>query len=164
MTAVQLRVQALISEFWSLARERAYSVWLFKVPSVCPPVLLFLLVGRSAASPGTVSSVSGTAATGRELAKLAGHESAVNAVASSPNGAFVATAGEETRIMLWDQTSRKLSKILYGAKDFINAVSFSPDSRLLAGAGEDARVLIFDVAAGKASLHIAWARGGPSIP
>jgi WD40 repeat protein len=117
---------------------------------------LGLPTGLAFSPSGTLSSVARDSylrlwdgASGRELAKLAGHESPIDAVASSPNGAFVATAGEETRIMLWDQTSRKLSKILYGAKNFINAVSFSPDSRLLAGAGEDARVVIFDVTTGK---------------
>ena len=89
-----------------------------------------------------------SAASGTELATFAAHESALRAVAASSNG-LIGSAGEETRIILWDGATHQLRRILFGSTDFVNALSFSPDGSLLASAGEDARVLLFDVAAGK---------------
>jgi WD40 repeat protein len=66
-----------------------------------------------------------SATTGGELARFTGHEHSLRDLAVSPDGRFLATAGEGTRIMLWDIRTRKLSKVLTGPTDFVNALAFS---------------------------------------
>ena len=66
----------------------------------------------------------------------------------SKKGKFLATGGEETRIMLWDAVTGKLNKVLAGHIDFINGLSFSADGAFLASAGADGRVVLWDVTAG----------------
>jgi WD40 repeat protein len=65
-------------------------------------------------------------------------------VAFSPDGAWLATGGEEFTLKIWDvQTGREL-KSLRGHGGDIYAVAISPDGRWLASAGEDSTVKVWD--------------------
>lgn len=77
---------------------------------------------------------------------LQAHEHAVTAVSASPRGGLLASAGQETRIMLWEFPSGALKAILNGHQDFVNDVAFSADGVWLASAGRDGLVLVWDVA------------------
>jgi WD40 repeat protein len=95
-----------------------------------------------------------------------GHEDEVTALAFSPDGTTLASAGRDDRIVLWDLTDRRATRILRpdpadlpgdvsrcrdddpeGRGD-VRAVSFSPDGTLLASGGHDQLVRVWDLAGG----------------
>lgn len=80
---------------------------------------------------------------------LRAHEHPVSALSVSPNGELLASAGQETRIMLWDATTGRLRNILSGHTDFISDIAFNGDGSQLASAGDDGVVLVWDVASGQ---------------
>ena len=72
---------------------------------------------------------------------LTGHRGAVNAVAWSPDGTRLATAGDDGTTRLWDPTTGEQLTTLTGHTGSVNAVAWSPDGTRLATAGDDARRL-----------------------
>ena len=56
---------------------------------------------------------------------------AVPALAWSPDGAWLATAGSDARVRLWDPASGALRAALAPDRSWIESLAFSPDGRLL---------------------------------
>ena len=96
---------------------------------------------------------------------LSGHTDAVLAVALSPDGKTLASAGgalNDRNIRLWDVAGRAPRVILSGHTDLVRAVAFSPDGRVLASAGGGANeqvVRLWDVP-GKGALGVPMAGRG----
>ena len=66
-----------------------------------------------------------------------------------PEVAQAASAGEDTRIYLWDLAAGRLLGNLPGHADTVLGLAFSPDGSRLASAGSDSVVKVWDIAAGK---------------
>ena len=89
---------------------------------------------------------------------LAGHRDRILALAFSTDGKWLASAGLDNSLILWEvATSRPLLAPLQGHRDAIRSVAFSPDNSLLASAGDDETIMFWSLPSGEqvgAPLHI----------
>ncbi len=69
----------------------------------------------------------------------------VSAVAFSPNGAMLATAGADGTIRFWDISSRRLLRSWEGKAERVLSLSFSPDGTLLASGSADGTLMVKQV-------------------
>ena len=70
----------------------------------------------------------------------------LSAVAFSPDGRLVATAGADMVVRVWDIQTKAEVRGLRAHTDWATAVAFSPDSRLLISAAADKTVRVFELA------------------
>jgi WD40 repeat protein len=69
--------------------------------------------------------------TGRLCRKIKGHAFGTNGLSFSPDGATLATAGNDGAIRLWELATGDPCTVLDGHASSVGGVAFSPDGRLL---------------------------------
>ena len=78
------------------------------------------------------------------------HRTAIGAAAFSPDGANLATGGNEGSIILWDVKSlERLVQPHFWHTNAIASLAFSPDGRSLAAGDHDGIVCLWDLATGE---------------
>ncbi|MGF1580203.1 MAG: protein kinase [Gemmataceae bacterium] len=79
-----------------------------------------------------------------EKLQLRGHVEKVTQVAFSSDGQWVASAGLDRMIKLWDVESGTVLKTLVGHTRPIRAISFAPDDSFLASAAAGGKIILWD--------------------
>lgn len=91
----------------------------------------------------------------RAVATLRGHNDVVRAIAMSHNCSYLASAGRDCRILLWDPRTYKLLTSLEGHSAQVTALAFTGDGQFLVSTSEDGTVRLWDVNRGREITRIA---------
>lgn len=86
--------------------------------------------------------------TGVVTATLSGDVDPLLAVATSPGGRWIATAGAAGSVFVWDVLSGRPWSTLTGGTGAVTSLAFSSDERTLVSGGADGAVRIWDVLSG----------------
>jgi WD40 repeat protein len=84
--------------------------------------------------------------TGKERLPLEGHRRPVQGVSFSPDGQWIATAGDRPR--LWNAATGK-ERPLAGSASRVACVGFSPDGKTLVAGSHDQNITVWDLESGK---------------
>jgi WD40 repeat protein len=77
------------------------------------------------------------------------HDSTINAIAFSADGALMATGGDDRTAIIWDVSTGKPRRTLKGHELAITSLAFSPDATTLAVGSGNASVVLWRVETGK---------------
>ena len=75
--------------------------------------------------------------------------SAVNSVSFDPTSRWMATAGDDGVITIWNFREMHIALQLHGHSGAVSSVAIAPDGKLLASAGKDKSVRLWDAATGQ---------------
>jgi eukaryotic-like serine/threonine-protein kinase len=76
-----------------------------------------------------------------------GHHDSVLSVASSPDGAYIASASKDTTVQVWDTATGGVNAAAYtGHAGAVNTVSWSPDEKFVASGSDDLTVKVWKTA------------------
>ncbi len=98
------------------------------------------------------------AVTGKPRFPVTGHTAPARRLSFSPDGRFLASAGSDGTIKLWDLSVGQEVRTLTGHSGSVNSVVFSPDGKLLASGGADKMVRLWDSGVGTPAVDVSRAK------
>src|SRR4029077_2898945 len=109
--------------------------------------------------PGRLVKIYSTK-TGELQNKKKKHTEWINAMAFSPNGAFLASGDRNGGITIWDPDNGQELFTLAGHKSSVTALGWRADSKLLASSSEEGSVKLWEMQDGKQAKTWAAHTGG----
>ncbi|KAJ5623892.1 Ribosome assembly protein 4 [Penicillium lagena] len=94
------------------------------------------------------------ASSSKPVARLLGHQKEVNHVTFSPDMAYIASAGFDNHVKLWNGRDGKFITTFRGHVGAVYQCCFSADSRLLVSSSKDTTLKVWDVRTGKLSMDL----------
>ena len=113
--------------------------------------------------PATIAqSASGTPAPAQLKHTLQDHSDSVYAVAFSPDGRLLASAGADRSVKVWEVATGQRLYSLNDAADWVYAVAWHPDGKHLAAAGVDKSIRVWEASTdGGRLVRAQFAHEGP---
>jgi WD40 repeat protein/serine/threonine protein kinase len=151
---------------WDVATHQPLSALSAEVS--VEPVRAFHCLGRDGKTLFVVQQHGATfipaidTGTGKERFPHQGHAAPLNAVAVSPDGRRLASAGEDYAVKVWDLAGGRLLHSLTAHKDDVCGLVFSPDGKLLASASQDGSIGLWDLDRGSEMRALHWHSRSPS--
>ncbi len=85
----------------------------------------------------------------QKLSIQTGHSSGITDLVFSPDGKFLASSGEDSKVILWDMASSKQMLVFNGHTKMVNDIAIHPSKNIIASAGEDNSVRLWEYPSGK---------------
>jgi len=86
--------------------------------------------------------------------EIHGHRGWLLSAAFSPDQEILATAGIDSRILLWDADTGNLRQELVGQTQAVGGLAFTPDGKTFASASGDGTVRLWHVATGRELMKL----------
>jgi len=85
----------------------------------------------------------------QKLSIQTGHSAGITDLVFSPDGKFLVSSGEDSKIILWDMASSKQMLVLSGHTKAVNDLVIHPSKKIIASAGDDNSVRLWEYPSGK---------------
>lgn len=136
--------QATLSELLSLIAPNTYT------PSSMTGSAILRPVQSTSASPSTLGSV------GNQVYVYKGHSGRVKALSWSPDGRYIASAGEDCVVQVWTPLAeRPLQTVYDGHSRSVMSVTWSPDGAVIASAGADGQIHVWHARTAQLMMKLA---------
>jgi len=85
----------------------------------------------------------------QKLSLQTGHSAGITDLAFTPDGKYLVSSGEDSKVILWDMISSKQMNIFTGHTKTVNSIAVDPFKNLIASASDDNTVKIWEYPSGK---------------